>query len=68
MVAPLSSRSVAWCPAQGGCALQWQTLNDYGRAMPYHAYFARCAGQEGAIRCTQNSGERRKRRPPAGSL
>ena len=34
MVAPLSSRSVAWCPAQGGCALQWQTLNDYGRAMP----------------------------------
>ncbi|WP_410505487.1 fimbrial biogenesis chaperone [Klebsiella michiganensis] len=34
MVAPFSSRTAAWCPAQGGCALQWQTLNDYGRAMP----------------------------------
>jgi len=34
MVAPFSSRTESWCPAQGNCTLQWQTLNDYGSLLP----------------------------------
>lgn len=34
MVAPFSSRVASWCPEDGSCSLQWQTINDYGRAMP----------------------------------
>ncbi|HDR1956306.1 TPA: molecular chaperone [Enterobacter hormaechei] len=34
MVAPFSSRTQPWCPASGECALQWQTIDDYGAVMP----------------------------------
>lgn len=47
MVAPFSSRTAAWCPAQGGCALQWQSLNDYGRAMPAMTVSPTAVAQKG---------------------
>lgn len=34
MVAPFSTRKQPWCPSEGTCQLQWQTLNDYGALLP----------------------------------
>ncbi|EPK7358124.1 molecular chaperone [Kluyvera intermedia] len=34
MVAPFATRTVSGCPAAQACALEWQTINDYGRVMP----------------------------------
>lgn len=34
MIAPYSKRMQPWCPAEGRCRLQWQSLNDYGKLMP----------------------------------
>lgn len=30
VVPPLGSRTESWCPANGACRLQWQSLNDLG--------------------------------------
>ena len=34
MVAPFATRTVSGCPPVQACALEWQTINDYGRVMP----------------------------------
>lgn len=34
VVAPFSSRTESWCPANGACNLQWQSLNDSGAPTP----------------------------------
>lgn len=47
MVAPFSSRSESWCPRQGNCELQWQTLNDYGTLLPAVSVVPTAALQEG---------------------
>lgn len=36
VVAPFSSRTEHWCPRNGACQLQWQSLDDYG--MPTDAW------------------------------
>ncbi len=36
VVAPFTSRQLAWCQHVSPCLLQWQALNDYGGVMPPH--------------------------------
>ncbi len=47
MVAPFSSLSESWCPRQGNCKLQWQTLNDYGTLQPAVSVVPTATPQEG---------------------
>lgn len=34
MVAPFTTRTMAWCPTTGKCQVKWQSLNDFGGITP----------------------------------